>query len=165
MNLAAIGVAAIVAGVVFIVLAVIPLVRWFSGSILTRVPITAEQTVFFPEPGQYILYGESSRFSWVFRGLTYVMTDPSGAEVPNYVCVFKTTVSGFARMRRSLRRFVIQHPGEHRLRVYAATPRDTSEGTIVFTRAFPLKGFVWFAGMGVGVGMVLVGAIVAASQT
>ncbi|MGB8377668.1 MAG: hypothetical protein WCE70_04250, partial [Rhodanobacteraceae bacterium] len=134
--------------------------RVVRTSVVVRLPAVAEQEVEFEQPGRFILCVEHSRFDGGLLHARYALLDAAGRELPSVPVFFRTTVSGIASVRISLRAFAVAEPGRHRLIVTGMTTGgDVSSRALVFTRPFAVRLVFCILGILFG-GCALVGGTV-----
>lgn len=139
------------------------LLRVLRESILARVPAVAEQDVRFAEPGAAVLCIEQPHFGMAFAGVDFAMRDDHDREVPSTPIVFRSKVSGFSRVRLSVRAFEIPRAGRYRLVASGIPPgRNMSDAAIVFARPFVGAMVACILGITIG-GMALIAGIVLTS--
>jgi len=132
-------------------------------SILARLPAVSEQDVRFPAAGPVVLCIEAPHFSTAFAGADFTMRDDYGHEVPSTPIVFRSKVSGFSRVRLSVRAFDVPRAGRYRLVASGIAPgRDMSQAAIVFARPFVGAMVLCILGIVFG-GMALIAGIVLTS--
>jgi hypothetical protein len=130
------------------------------ASVIARVPAVPEQDVDLKEAGQIVLCIETTHFGSAFAGVDFALRDSAGRDVPSAPIVFRTKVSGFARVRLSVRAFEIVRPGRYRLVASGIPPgRDMSESALVFTRPFAAAMVFWILAIVLG-GFGLIGGTV-----
>ena len=155
--------AAALAGAALVVFSIVRLLRILRESILARLPAVPEQDVRFAAAGTAVLCVEQPHLSSVFFGVDFAMRDDYGHEVPSTPIVFRSKVSGFSRVRLSVRAFEIPRAGRYRLVASGIAPgRDMSEAAIVFARPFAGAMVLCILGITFG-GMALIAGIVLAS--
>ena len=146
-----------------VVWSILRLLRVIRESIIARLPAIAEQDVRFAAPGSVVLCIEQPHFSMPFAGVDFSMRDDYGHDVPSTPIVFRSTVSGFARVRLSLRAFDVPRAGHYRLVASGIAPgRDMSDAAIVFARPFVGAMVLAIFGIVLG-GIALIGGTVLAS--
>jgi hypothetical protein len=152
--------AAAIAGAALVVFSIVRLLRVLRESILARLPAASEQDVRFPAEGPVVLCIEAPHFSTAFAGVDFAMRDDHGHEVPSTPIVFRSKVSGFSRVRLSVRAFDVPRAGRYRLVASGIAPgRDMSEAAIVFARPFVGAMVLCILGIVFG-GMALIAGIV-----
>lgn len=150
-------------GAVLIVFSIMRLLRVLGESILARLPAVPEQDVRFAAAGTTVLCIEQPHLSTAFTGVDFAMRDDYGHDVPSTSIVFRSKVSGFSRVRLSLRAFEVPRAGRYRLVASGIAPgRDMSEAAIVFARPFTGAMVLCILGITFG-GMALIGGIVLTS--
>ena len=151
------------AGAVLLGWSIRRLVAVVRSSILVRVPVLAEQDVTLAQAGTVVLCIEAPHFGTQFAGVDFAMRDSAGRDVPSAPIVFRAKVSGFSRVRLSVRSFDIARPGRYRLVANGIAPgRDMSEAAVVLTRPFVGAMVLWILGTTLG-GMALIGGTVLTS--
>ena len=133
--------AAAIAGAALVVFSIVRLLRVLRESILARLAAVSEQDVRFPAEGRVVLCIEAPHFSTPFAGVGFTMRDDHGHEVPSTPIVFRSKVSGFSRVRLSVRVFDVPRAGRYRLVASGIVPgRDMAEaaidGIVALTTAF-----------------------------
>jgi hypothetical protein len=155
--------AAALLGAVLIVFSISRLLRVLRESIIARLPALAEQDVRFAAPGSVVLCIEQPHFSVPFMGVDFAMRDDYGHDVPSTPIVFRSKVSGFSRVRLSVRAFDVPRAGRYRLVASGIAPgRDMSDAAIVFARPFVGAMVLCILGIVFG-GMALIAGIVLTS--
>jgi hypothetical protein len=156
-------VAAALVGAVLVSYSILRLVAIVRKSVLARLPTVTEQDVTIAEAGAVVLCIEAPHFGTQFAGVDFAMRDGIGREVPSAPILFRAKVSGFSRVRLTLRSFDIPRAGRYRLIASGiAHGRDMSETAIVLTR--PFVGAMVLAILGVVLGgIALIGGTVLAS--
>ena len=155
--------AAALAGAVLLVFSIVRLLRVLRESILARLPAVPEQDVRFAAAGTAVLCIEQPHLGMAFAGVDFSMRDDYGHEVPSTPIVFRSKVSGFSRVRLSVRAFEIPRSGRYRLVASGIVPgRDMSDAAIVFARPFAGAMVLCILGITFG-GMALIGGIVLTS--
>jgi len=155
--------AAAIAGAALVVFSIVRLLRVLRESILARLPAVSEQDVRFPAAGPVVLCIEAPHFSTAFAGVDFTMRDDYGHEVPSTPIVFRSKVSGFSRVRLSVRAFDVPRAGRYRLVASGLAPgRDMSQAAIVFARPFVGAMVLCILGIVFG-GMALIAGIVLTS--
>ena len=150
-------------GAVLVVSSILRLLRVLRDSILARVPAVPEQDVRFPAAGTAVLCIEQPHFGMPFAGVDFTMRDDYGHEVPSTPIVFRSKVSGFSRVRLSVRAFDVPRAGRYRLVASGIAPgRDMSQAAIVFARPFVGAMVLCILGIVFG-GMALIAGIVLTS--
>jgi hypothetical protein len=150
-------------GAVLVVFAIARLLRVLRESILARLPAVPEQDVRFTAPGTAVLCIEQPHLGTAFAGVDFAMRDDYGHEVPSTPIVFRSKVSGFSRVRVSLRAFEIPRAGRYRLVASGIAPgHDMSDAAIVFARPFAGAMVLCILGITFG-GAALIGGIVLTS--
>ncbi|HKE48833.1 MAG TPA: hypothetical protein VKB52_12275 [Rhodanobacteraceae bacterium] len=151
------------AGAVMAVLSIQRLVAVVRSSILVRVPAVAEQDVTLAEAGTVVLCIEAPQFGMQFAGVDFAMRDSNGRDVPSSPIVFRAKVSGFSRVRLSVRAFAIPRAGRYRLLASGIAPgRDMSAAALLLARPFAGAMVLWILGITFG-GVALIGGSVLAS--
>jgi len=133
-----IGVAiALVVGSTFVMIrAIARLVRNHRSSVVTTVPLAAEQTVVFEAAGPMILNVRGPRFSRSFAELEYTLHEvDTAAPVALNTILLRAETSGLSAVQLAILSLDIREPGEYHLAVAGLTP-DTATGDhqLVFTR-------------------------------
>ena len=150
-------VAVAVIGAIVLALSISRLLAVVRGSLLARLPTLAEQQVSIASTGTVVLCIEAPHFGTEFAGVDFAMSDSTGRELPSVPIVFRTKVSGFSRVRLSVRSFGIPGAGRYRLLARGIAPgRDMSDTALVLAR--PIAGTMigWILGIVLG-GIGLVG--------
>ena len=156
-------VAAALVGAVLAAFSIARLLRVLRASILARLPVVPEQDVRFAAAGTAILCIEQPHLGTAFAGVDFAMRDDDGHDVPSAPIVFRSKVSGFSRVRLSVRAFEIPRAGRYRLTASGIAPgRDMSQSSLVFARPFAGAMVLCILGITLG-GMALVAGIVLAS--
>ena len=154
----AIGLA--VVGAATLVYSILQLLKLLRESVIVRLPAKEEQDVRFANPGPVLLCIEAPHFSTAFAGVDFAMRDDSDREVPSTPILFRAKVSGFSRVRLSLRTFEIARAGRYRLFARGLERgRDLSNLALVFVRPFAGAMVGWILGITFG-GMALIGGTV-----
>jgi hypothetical protein len=123
------------AGVVLTVLSIVRLVRLARQPELARAPVAETSSVTFAEAGPVELALEGPHFTALFRGLDFAVADAGGRLVPLRKLLFRSTTSGFARVRQALYRVDVPQPGAYTVRVTGMDPRrDYGDVAVVFIR-------------------------------
>jgi hypothetical protein len=149
-----------VLGAALLAYSIVRLLAVVRASIIVRLPAVPEQDVEFKRAGQTVLCIETTHFGSAFSGVDFALRDAAGRDVPSAPIVFRTKVSGFARVRLSVRMFEIARPGRYRLIATGIPPgRDMSQAALVFTRPFAAAMVLWILGIVVG-GFGVIGGIV-----
>src|SRR4051812_7339182 len=129
--------AAALLGAVLVVFSILRLLRVLRDSILARLPAVPEQEVRFAAPGPAVLCIEQPHFGMALAGVEFAMRDDDGNDVPSTPILFRSRVSGFSRVRLSVRAFDIPRAGRYRLVASGiASGRGLSEAAFVFARPF-----------------------------
>lgn len=149
-------------GAALLVFSIVRLLRVLRESILVRLPALPEQDVRFAAAGPAVLCIETSHFSSAFAGVDFAMRDDYGHDVPSTPIVFRSKVSGFSRVRLSLRAFDVPRAGRYRLVASGIAGRDMSGAAIVFARPFVGAMVLCILGITFG-GMALIAGIVLTS--
>src|SRR3954467_10146606 len=108
-------IATAVLGGALVVFSIVRLLAVIRGSVIARLPALPEQDVLFAQPGSYVLCIEVPHFSSGFAGSSFALRDAGGREMPSAPILFRTKVSGLARVRLSVRSFDITRAGRFRL--------------------------------------------------
>src|ERR1700752_2924449 len=144
-------------GAALLAYAIARLLAVVRASILVRLPAVAEQDVTFAEAGTVVLCIELPHFGTAFAGVDFTMHDATGRDLPSTPIVFRTKVSGFSRVRLSVRAFEIPRAGRYRLVAHGIAPgRDMSDAALVFTRPFAAAMVLWILAITLG-GIGLIG--------
>jgi hypothetical protein len=147
-------------GAAVVAFSILRLLRVLRDSILVRLPARPEQDVRFAAPGTAVLCIEQPHFAIPFAGVDFSMRDDRGHKVPSAPIVFRSRVSGFSRVRLSVRAFDIPRAGRYRLVATGIAPgRDMSQSAIVFARPFVGAMVACILGITFG-GMLLIAGIV-----
>ncbi|HEV7489524.1 MAG TPA: hypothetical protein VGO25_01870 [Rhodanobacteraceae bacterium] len=147
-------------GAALLAYAIVRLLAAVRASVIVRLPAVSEQDVTFAQVGQVVLYIEAMQFSTAFAGVDFAMRDAAGREVPSAPILFRTKVSGFSRVRLSVRAFDIARPGRYRLIATGIAPgRDMSQSALVFARPFVGTMVLWILAIVLG-GIALIGGTV-----
>jgi hypothetical protein len=118
---------------------------------VARVPVIGPQEVSLEGPRDYALSIEGPRFSNAW-GLNYSIHESgAGREVPLTPILIPVTVSGFTRVRRSVRRFSVERSGRYVVQTYVPPGRNAGKLAVVITRSFFGKAFLAIVGMVAGV--------------
>jgi len=150
-------------GAALLVFSIVRLLRVLRESILVRLPAVPEQDVRFAAAGTAVLCIEQPHLGTAFAGVDFAMRDDYGHDVPSTPIVFRSKVSGFSRVRRSLRAFDVARAGRYRLVASGIAPgRDMSDAAIVFARPFTGAMVLCILGITFG-GMALIAGIVLTS--
>jgi hypothetical protein len=151
-------VAIAVIGAIVLVVSIAKLLAVVRGSVLARLPTLAEQDVSIASPGTVVLCIEAPHFGAHFAGVDFAMRDDAGREVPSVPIVFRTKVSGFSRVRLSVRSFEIARAGRYRLLAHGIAPgHDMSDTALVLARPFTGAVVGWILGIVLG-GIALIGS-------
>jgi hypothetical protein len=135
------------------------LLTLFLRSVVARVPVIGPQEVSLEGPRDYALSIEGPRFSNV-RGLNYSIHDAAlHREVPLFPNVIPVTVSGFTRVRLSVRRFAVERSGRYLVQTYVPPGRDASRLALVISTSFFWKGSLAIVGIVGGVFATFIGLI------
>jgi hypothetical protein len=106
---------ATVLGAVLLAFAITRLTGLLRESVVARLPAVARQSVNFEQPGTFILYVEHPRFKTALSRAGFSLRDAAGAhDVRSWPIVLRTTTSGFATVRISVRGFAGERPGAGR---------------------------------------------------
>ena len=148
-------------GIAILVFTITRLVGLLRTSIVARLPALPEQLVSFEQPGTYILHLEHPRFATALRRARYSLRDPASAqEVQSRPILFRTTSSGFAIVRYSVRRYTVQRPGRYALSITGIAPgSDAPKDALVFTRPYAATMVLLILGTVLG-GFCLIGGLV-----
>jgi hypothetical protein len=150
-------------GAVLVVFSIVRLLRVLRESILARLPAVPKQDVRFAAAGTAVLCIEQPHLSTAFFGVDFAMRDDYGHDVSSTPIVFRSKVSGFSRVRLSVRAFEVPRAGRYRLVASGIAPgRDMSEAAIVFARPFAGAMVMCILGITFG-GMALIAGIVLTS--
>lgn len=151
-----IGIALLLLGIAAIIIAIVRILGIGEKLIVARLPLVAEQTIHFDSPAAYVLQIEGPHFTTAFAGLHYVMIEnATGLEVTTFPILMRSTTSGFSKVRMSIRRFFVQNAGDHTLRVAGIREDRLRPGmALVFSRPWPVAGYVWTA-VAVAAGLML----------
>jgi hypothetical protein len=156
-------VAIAVIGGVLLIFSIGRLLRSVRGSLLARVSAVAEQYVALASAGPVVLCIEAPHFGTQFAGVDFAMREESGRELPSTPIVFRTKVSGFSRVRLSVRAFEIPRAGRYLLVANGIAPdRDMRDAAIVLARPFAGVMVAWILGIVAG-GIALIGGSVLAA--
>ena len=150
-------IAVAVLGAIVLAFSIGRLLALVRGSLLARLPTLAEQDVTIASPGSVVLCIEGPHFGTQFAGVDFAVTDGAGRALPSAPILFRTKVSGFSRVRLSVRSFEIVRAGRYRLVARGIVPgRDMSDTALVLAR--PVAGVLvgWILGIVLG-GIALVG--------
>ena len=149
-----------VLGAALLAYSIVRLLAVVRASVIVRLPAVPAQDVTFAQAGPTVLCIETTHFGSAFSGVQFSMRDAAGRDVPSSPILFRTKVSGFARVRLSVRTFEIPQPGRYRLVATGITPeRDMSQAVLVFTRPFAAAMVLWILGIVLG-GICLIGGTV-----
>jgi hypothetical protein len=149
-----------VLGTALLVFAIVRLLAVVRDGVIVRLPVVPAQDVEFKQAGQVVLCIEQAHFGMAFGGLGYALRDSGDRDVPSAPILFRTKVSGFSRVRLSVRSFAIPRPGRYHLLASGIAPgSDMSSAAIVFTRPFAAAMVLWILGIVFG-GICLIGGIV-----
>lgn len=147
-------------GAVWLAYAIARLLALVRASVIVRLPAIPEQDVDFAQAGQVVLCIETTHLGMAFAGVSFVLRDSSRHDVPSAPILFRTKVSGFSRVRLSVRTFEIPRPGRYRLVASGIAPgRDMSQSALVFTRPVAATLVLWILGIVLG-GFALIGGTV-----
>jgi hypothetical protein len=147
-------------GVALLAYSIVRLLSVVRASVIARLPAVSEQDVTFAEAGATVLCIETTHFGSAFSGVQFSMRDAAGRDVPSSPILFRAKVSGFSRVRLSVRTFEIPRPGRYRLVATGIAPeRDMSQAALVFTRPFAGAMVLWILGIVLG-GFGLIGGTV-----
>jgi hypothetical protein len=150
-------------GAALVAYSILRLLRVLRESILARLPALPEQDVRFAAAGTAVLCIEQPHFGMPFAGVDFAMRDDYGHDVPSTPIVFRSRVSGFSRVRLSVRAFEIPRAGRYRLVASGIAPgRDMSDAAIVFARPFVGAMVACILGITFG-GMALIAGVVLTS--
>lgn len=149
-----------VIGVALLVYSIVRLLGVVRASVIVRLPAVPEQDVTFAQAGPTVLCIETTHFGSAFSGVQFAMRDATGRNVASSPILFRAKVSGFTRVRLSVRSFEIPLPGHYRLIATGIAPeRDMSQAALVFTRPFAGAMVRWILGIVLG-GVGLIGGTV-----
>ena len=152
-----------VLGAAAVVYSIVRLLAVLRDSVIVRLPASAEQDVRFANPGPVLLCIEAPLLSTAFAGVDFAMRDDSAREVPSTPILFRARVSGFSRVRLSVRTFDIARAGRYRLMASGIEPgRDMSKCALVFVRPFVGPMVAWILGITFG-GIAFIGGTVLTS--
>ena len=144
-------VAVAVTGAIVLAVSISRLVAAVRASLIARLPTLAEQDVTIASPGTVVLCIEAPHFGTQFAGVDFAMRDGTGRELPSVPIVFRTKVSGFSRVRLSVRSFEIARAGRYRLLARGIAPgRDMSDTALVLARPFAGAMIGWILGIVLG---------------
>ena len=150
-------------GAALVAFAIVRLLGVVRASVLMRLPAVAEQDVTFAQGGSVVLCIEQSHFGMAFAGVDFALRDATGRDVPSTPIIFRTKVSGFSRVRLSVRAFDVPRAGRYRLVASGiAAGRDMSSAALVFTRPFAGAMVLWILAIILG-GIAAIGGTVFAS--
>lgn len=129
---------AMVLGAVMLAFTITRLIGLLRESVVARLPAAARQSVSFAQPGTFILYVEHPRFETALSHAEFSLRDTAGAhDVRSWPIVFRTTTSGFATVRISVRGFAVERPGPYELVMTGVSPdRDLSSDALIFMRPY-----------------------------
>jgi hypothetical protein len=103
---------AMVLGAALLVFTITRLTGLLRESVVARLPAAARQRVSFEQPGTFILHIEHPRFKTALSHAGFSLRDAAGVhEVQSWPIVLRTTTSGFATVRISVRGFAVERPG------------------------------------------------------
>jgi hypothetical protein len=156
-------VAVAVLGAIVLAFSIGRLLAVVRNGLLARLPTLPEQDVRIASPGTVILCIEAPHFGTHFAGVDFAMRDDAGRELPSAPIVFRTKVSGFSRVRLSVRSFEVARAGRYRLLARGIAPgRDMSDTALVLARPLTAAMVGWILGIVLG-GIGLVGGGVLAA--
>jgi len=147
-------------GIALLAYSIVRLLAVVRASVVVRLPAVPEQDVTLAQAGQIVLCIETTHLRSEFAGVKFALRDGTGRDVPSAPIVFRSRVSGFSRVRLSVRTFDIPRPGRYRLVATGIAPdRDMSQAALVFTRPFAAAMVLWILGIVLG-GFGLIGGTV-----
>ena len=156
-------IAVAIGGAALVVFGIVRLVALVRASMLVRLPAVAEQDVAFKESGPVVLCIELPHLGTAFAGVDFALSDAGGREVPSAPILFRTKVSGFSRVRLSVRAFDVPRAGRYRLVASGIAPgHDMSNAALVFTRPFAGAMVLWILAIVLG-GIAMIGGTVLTS--
>ena len=149
------------AGIAILFFTIRGLIRVVRQAVVARLPAVAEQNVSFDRAGTYVLHLEHPRFSSSLRRAAFSLRDAVGArEVRSWPILFRTTSSGYARVRLSVRGFAVERPGRYVLSATGIDPgADASQDALVFTVPYASTMVLLILGIVLG-GFCLIGGLV-----
>ena len=126
---------AIVLGAALLVFTITRLCGLLRESVVARLPAVARQSVSFEQPGTFILSVEHPRFKTALSHANFSLRDAAGArDVRSWPIVLRTTTSGFATVRISVRGFAVERPGRYELAITGISPdSDLSSDALKLT--------------------------------
>ena len=162
----AVSLTAMTLGAFLLFFSITRLLNHVRGSVVARLPVTAEQTLRFDHAGTFILNVEGPRFSKLLPNAQYVLREgSSGKEVRSWPIVFRTTTSGFSRVRLSIRGFEIPQAGSYVIAITGIDPAaDAAQSAIVFTRPYGAALVVLILGIVLGAASLIGGVVFTALQ-
>lgn len=107
---------------------------------LHTLPLAAEQTVEFDQPGNVVLWVESPLLTSRAAGLSYTLTAGDGSAVEGHRVVARQRSSSFTRVRFADHVFTIPRPGRYLLRTQglgAPQPADEDHKLVFMRPHFP----------------------------
>ncbi len=117
---------------------IMTVVRLGDKNRLFSLPLEAEQSVEFREPGQVILWLEGPLLTSRFGGLSFELTGSDGSSLKGRMALFRQGSSGFSKVRIADRIFTIPYPGTYVLHskgLGASKPGDEKH-RIIFMRPY-----------------------------
>ena len=129
---------AMLLGVALLFFSITRLVGVLRSSVVARLPAVAGQIVSFEQPGTFILHVEHPRFATALRHAGFLLRDAESArEVQSWPILFRTTSSGLATVRSSVRGFAVERAGRYELSITGIDPgSDASQDALVFARPY-----------------------------
>jgi len=142
-------------GLFLIVFCILKVIRVVKDAHVLSVPLVESQEIEFMEAGRLTLFLEGPQFTTRFARLGYELNVADGTPVPSRRIWFRTKISGFSKVRLSIRSFDIPAPGRYILNVEnfgGFQERDTKHG-LVFMRPFLPAMIACILGIVAGAGL------------
>jgi hypothetical protein len=150
-----------IAALVLLSWTVVSLLRTVRGSVVTSVPIRAEQQVHFDATGNLALNLEGPLGALLPTKLHYALSSADGAtRIPLASIAFRTEVTSMSRSRIELYVFTIPAPGDYVLRIDGLDATvDYTACTIIIARQYGVSLVLYVLALG-ALGVALIGSIV-----
>jgi len=142
------------------------LIGLLRESVVARLPAVAQQRVSFEQPGTFNLYVEHPRFKTALSHADFSLRDAaSGQDVQSWPIVLRTTSSGFATVRISVRGFAVERPGRYELAITGISPdSELSSDALIFMRPYGVPMVVLILGIILGAFCFIGGLVFTALQ-